>query len=204
MIALVFHATLPSGVPRIVNAWRRLQKIMAGPGWGRANARLVNGIYHGPICLPIPINTVYVGFSNQEMFLRPSPWCNLFAYFTEDGQEANWIFAQFGRSRTDRVQWLSPILAPFGGNSIPDSAGAPSWYVSCPNLQNPLFFAVVVGLLLEGREAVLNLSPLDVTIQVKLAQSQQRVKGYWIWIQSQLLFGIKLKFNVSFGTLIEL
>ena len=32
---------------------------------------------------------------------------------------------------------------------------------------------------------MLNLPPLDVAIQVKLAQSQQRVKGYWIWIQSQ-------------------
>ena len=43
------------------------------------------------------------------------------------------------------------------------------------NMQNPLFFAVAVGLLLEGRVALLNLPP----------QSQQRVKGYWIWIQSQ-------------------
>ena len=53
------------------------------------------------------------------------------------------------------------------------------------NLQNPLCFAVAVGLLLEGRVAVLNLPPLDAAIPVKLAQSQQRVKGYWIWIQSQ-------------------
>ena len=29
---------------------------------------------------------------------------NPFAYFTEDGQKANWIFAQFGRSQADRVQ----------------------------------------------------------------------------------------------------
>ena len=43
------------------------------------------------------------------------------------------------------------------------------------NLQNPFFFAEVVGLLLEGRVATL----------VKLMQSQQRVKGYWIWMQSQ-------------------
>ena len=53
------------------------------------------------------------------------------------------------------------------------------------NLQNPFFFAVVVGLLLEGRVALLNLPPLDTAILVKLVQSQQRVKGYWIWIQSQ-------------------
>ena len=31
-------------------------------------------------------------------------------FFTEDEQEANWIFAQFGRSRADKVQWLSPIF----------------------------------------------------------------------------------------------
>ena len=68
---------------------------MVGPGWGPANARLVNGIYHGPICLPTPINIVFVGFGNQEIFLRPSPWCNPFVYFTDDEQEANWIFAQF-------------------------------------------------------------------------------------------------------------
>ena len=37
----------------------------------------------------------------------------------------------------------------------------------------------------EGRVALLNLPPLDTAILVKLAQSQQRVKGYWIWIQSQ-------------------
>ena len=53
------------------------------------------------------------------------------------------------------------------------------------NLQNPLFFAVAVGLLLEGRVAVLNLPPLDAAILVKLAQSQQQVKGYSIWTQSQ-------------------
>ena len=233
---------------------------MVGPRWGPANAWPVNGIYHGPICLPIPINTVYVGFGNQEIFLRPSPWCNPFVYFTDDEQEANWIFAQFGRSRADKVQWLSPIFgkqlacdcgqsmchaavldelirelvtsgamtnerwefsaAPFGKNSIPDSSSAPSWYTSSTssvynktqsawpeswtglciemrsfqcrcfwnmlpdnsvlshffrqagwevvcaanlnpdfNLQNPLCFAVAVGLLLEGRVAVLNLPP---------------------------------------------
>ena len=53
------------------------------------------------------------------------------------------------------------------------------------NFQNPLFFAVAVGLLLEGRVGVLILPPLDASILAKLVQSQQRVKGYWIWIQSQ-------------------
>ena len=53
------------------------------------------------------------------------------------------------------------------------------------NLQNPFFFAVAMGLLLEGRVALLNLPPLDATILAKLVQSQQRVKGYWIWMQSQ-------------------
>ena len=28
----------------------------------------------------------------------------------DDVQKANWIFAQFGRSRADKVQWLSPIF----------------------------------------------------------------------------------------------
>ena len=260
-----------------------MQELMVGPGWGPANAWLVNGIYHGPICLPIPINTVYVGFGNQDFFLRPSPWCNPLVYFTEDGQEANWIFAQFGRSRADRVQWLSPISgtqlacdcsrskchvavldelirelatsgamanegwefsgAPFGGNSIPDSTGAPSWYASYPssvrNKTHSAWPESWTGLCIEMRSfqcrcfcnmlpdnfsfvtilqtggvgsglvagyqsqtgfqlakpfifrsgrgfvAVLNLPPLDVTIRVKLAQSQQRVEGYWIWIQSQ-------------------
>ena len=53
-IVLVFHASLPSGVPRIVNARRRLRQLMVGPGWGPANAFPVDGIYHGPIRLPIP------------------------------------------------------------------------------------------------------------------------------------------------------
>ena len=44
------------------------------------------------------------------------------------------------------------------------------------NLQNPFFFAVAVGLLLEGRVALLNLLPIDAAIMVKLLQSQQRVK----------------------------
>ena len=83
---------------------------MVGPGCGPAQALPVDGIYHGPIRLPIPINTVYVGFGNQEIFLRPSPWCNPFVFFTEDEQEATVIFAQFGRSRADKVQWLSPIF----------------------------------------------------------------------------------------------
>ena len=53
------------------------------------------------------------------------------------------------------------------------------------HLQNPFFFAVAVGLLLEGRVALLNLPPLDAAILVKLVQSQQRVKVYSICIQSQ-------------------
>ena len=261
---------------------------MVGPGWGPAHALLVDGIYHGPIRLPIPISSVYVGFGSQDIFLRPSPWCNPFVFFTEDEQEANWIFAQFGRSRAGKVQWLSPIFgkqlacdcgqskchtavldeliwqlvtngamtsegwefsaAPSGKHSIPHRSGAPLWYASSTSsvsnktqsawleswtvlciemrsfqcryfwnilpddsvlsqsfkqagwdvawsldtnlnpdfyLQNPLFFALAVGLLLEGRVALLNLPPLDAAILVKLAQSQQRVKGYWIWIQSQ-------------------
>ena len=44
---------------------------------------------------------------------------------------------------------------------------------------------MAVGLLLEERVALLNLPPLHTAMLVKLAQSQQRVKGYWIWIQSQ-------------------
>ena len=39
---------------------------------------------------------------------------------------------------------------------------------------------------------------------VKLAQSQQRVNGYWIWIQVAIHRGLRQKFNVSFKTLIEL
>ena len=38
------------------------------------------------------------GCTSSRMRLNP------FAYFTEDGQKANWIFAQFGRSQADRVQ----------------------------------------------------------------------------------------------------
>ena len=79
-------------VPRIVNVRRRLRQLMVGPGWGLAQALPVNGIYHGPIRLPIPISTVCVGFGNQKIFLRPSPWCHPFVFFTEDEQEANWAF----------------------------------------------------------------------------------------------------------------
>ena len=93
-----------------MNARRRLQQLLVGPGWGPADAVPVDGIYHGPIRLLLPTNTVYVGFGNQEIFVRPSPWCNPFVFFTKDKQEANWIFAQFGRSRADKVQLLSPIF----------------------------------------------------------------------------------------------
>ena len=40
------------------------------------------------------------------------------------------------------------------------------------NLQNPFFFVVAVGLLVEGRVALLNLPPSDAAILVKLVQSQ--------------------------------
>ena len=39
-----------------------------------------------------------VAATEPKMRLNPS------AYFTEDGQKANWIFAQFERSQADRVQ----------------------------------------------------------------------------------------------------
>ena len=34
---------------------------------------------------------------------------NSFVYFTVDEQQANWIFAQFGRTQTGKGQWFSPI-----------------------------------------------------------------------------------------------
>ena len=34
---------------------------------------------------------------------------NSFVYFTVDEQQTIWIFAQFGRTQTDKVQWFSPI-----------------------------------------------------------------------------------------------
>ena len=43
-IVLVFHASLPSRVPCIVNARRRLQELMIRPDRGPANAWPVNGI----------------------------------------------------------------------------------------------------------------------------------------------------------------
>ena len=69
-------------------------------------------------------------------------------------------------------------------NMLPDISVLPhffrqtGWEVAWPldanlnpdfNLQNPLFFVVAVGLLLEGSAAVLNLPPLDAAILVKLA-----------------------------------
>ena len=77
---------------------------------GSCEAYPVNGIYNGQIRLLIPTDMVYVGCGCREIFLGRSPWCNPFAYFTENEQQANWIFARFGRSRADRVQWLSPIF----------------------------------------------------------------------------------------------
>ena len=41
---------------------------MVGPGWGPANAWPVNGIFHGPICLPIPIDTVYGDSAIRRFF----------------------------------------------------------------------------------------------------------------------------------------
>ena len=132
---------------------------MVGPGWGPAQTLPVNGIYHGPIRLPMPINTVYVGFGNQKIVLRPSPWCNPSVFFTEDEQEANWIFAHFGRSRASNF-WeaagtskchaavLDELICEMvtsgamtnegwefsaalsGRNSIPDGSGALLWYAS--------------------------------------------------------------------------
>ena len=44
-----------------------------------------DGIYHGPICLPIPLNTVYVKIGNQEFFFSATfTVVNPFVYFTED------------------------------------------------------------------------------------------------------------------------
>ena len=70
-----------AGFPSVPSEWGALhqcqapfEKLRIGPGWGPANAGPVNGIYNGPTCLPIPMNTVYVGFGNQEIFRRPSPW----------------------------------------------------------------------------------------------------------------------------------
>ena len=55
------------------------------------------------------INTVSVGFGNQKFFSATFTVVNSFVYSTVDEQQANWIFAQFGRTQTDKVQWFSPI-----------------------------------------------------------------------------------------------
>ena len=83
---------------------------MVGPGWSLADALPVRWNLPWPDSFADTINTVYVGFGNQEIVLRPSLWCDPFVFLTEDKQEANRIFAQFGRSRADKVQWLSPIF----------------------------------------------------------------------------------------------
>ena len=146
-----------------------------------------------------------------------------FVYFTDDEQEANWIFAQFGRSRADKssrvvsnffgkqlacdcgqLKCHAAVLdelkcelvtsgaitneewkfstAPSGRNSIPDNSMLPQhlrqvgtwpgrWIpisIQISTCTTLCFFAVTVGLL----------SPFYTAILVKLAQSQQRVKGY--------------------------
>ena len=66
--------------PRIPSEWSSSHRECEAPfasidGWawvGPAHALPVDGIYHGPIRLPIPINTEYVGFGNQPIFLRKS------------------------------------------------------------------------------------------------------------------------------------
>ena len=75
------------------------------------------------------------------------------------------------------------------------------------NSQNPFFFIVAVGFTFGRRVALLNLPPLEAAILVKLVQSQQRVKGIGFGYDRnppQLLCALKLMFNVSFKTLIEL
>ena len=76
-----------------VKVRHRLQRLGVEPGWSLASAYLVNDIDHDQFRLPMLIDMVYVGCGFPEIFLRPSPWCNPVAYFTEDEQEANWIFA---------------------------------------------------------------------------------------------------------------
>ena len=52
---------------------------------------------------------MYVGVGNQKIFSATFTVVNSFVYFTLDEQQANWIFAQFGRTHSDKVQRFPPI-----------------------------------------------------------------------------------------------
>ena len=225
------------------------------------NTRPVNGIYHGLLCLPITIKYSVCGIRKPEIFSATFTVVHSFMHITMDEQQANWIFAQFGRTHSDKVQWFSPMFgkqlacdcgqsmchaeldelicelvtsgamtnegwefsaAPSGGNSIPDCSGAPSRMLpqhrrfamehnqlgrnpgqcfarKCSPFQCRCFWnmlpddsvlsqsfkqagwdvGVVAGYQSQSR------FQLAKPFLSQLVQSQQRVKGYWIWIQSQ-------------------
>ena len=49
------------------------------------------------------------GIQQPEDFSATFTMVNSFVYFSVDEQQANWTFAQFGRTQTGKVRWFSPI-----------------------------------------------------------------------------------------------
>ena len=88
------------------------QKRFCGP----ANAWPVNEIYHGQFCLPIP-KIQCMWDSATRKFLRPSPWSIL---------QCTSVW-KFGRTRADKVQWLSPTV----GKQLACVCGQAMCHVEC-------------------------------------------------------------------------
>ena len=108
-VVLALTCTIPSGLPRIVAARQRVIDLVLGPGFLPQKFSKVKDIIRGPVVLPLPLDTFYVGSGQRFIRVRPSPWCNPYAAGAPSEPAARAQFWEYARSRADFVQWLVPL-----------------------------------------------------------------------------------------------
>ena len=109
-MGLVLLASVPSGIPNIVELRNSILALMPAPNLPEVShsslpiVRHVCGDFHR---YPSPL--VYVGFGPSDMQHRPSQWANPYCFICTNPEEAVDLFREYLGCRADLLQFLSPL-----------------------------------------------------------------------------------------------
>ena len=101
-MALVLLASVPSGVPEVVDLRGRIEPLMPfrdPPPFAflqRPWVRHVRGEFH-----EYPSSRIYIGFGPSDCQFRPSQWANPYYFLPYSAEEAYDFFGTYLRSRAD-------------------------------------------------------------------------------------------------------
>ena len=109
-MTLVLLASVPSGLPEVVDLRGRIAPLMPSREpppitfLQRPWVRHVRGEFH-----EYPSSRIYIGFGPSDCQLRPSQWANPYYFLPYGPEESYELFDRYLRSRADLRDWLFPL-----------------------------------------------------------------------------------------------